>query len=87
MNIARFTNSHCSPEQQTEIVSRANIFSEGALFTADSDKLAELDEILKANLGSFDVLQTRKHAGPVEERSELRGKVDTRKSGSFAIFD
>jgi hypothetical protein len=89
MNIARVTNSstnsHCSPEQQTEIVSRADIFSEGAHFTADSDKLAKLDELLKASFGSFDVLQTRKRAGSVEGRSELR--IDSRKSGSFTIFD
>ncbi|KAI0255079.1 hypothetical protein BJV78DRAFT_1181125 [Lactifluus subvellereus] len=68
MNILR------SHEEQMAIVSRATLFSEGACFTADGDKLAELDELLKASFGGFEVSQTRKRekcTGSVEGQSVL----------------
>jgi hypothetical protein len=71
MNIPPFTNPHCSHEQHTVIVSRATLFSQSHQFAADNDKLAELDELLQANLGSFQVSHTRKrkkHTGSVEEK-------------------
>jgi len=60
MNIPRFINPHCSHEQQTITVSRATLFPQGPLFEVDDDKRTELDELLKANLGGFEVSQKRK---------------------------
>ncbi|KAI0300764.1 hypothetical protein BC826DRAFT_990298 [Russula brevipes] len=57
MNVPRFTNPHCSHEQQTVTVSRATLFPQSPHFVANDDKLAELDSILKTNL---DLSHTRK---------------------------
>jgi hypothetical protein len=91
MNIPQPITPHFLREQQTKIVSRATIFSENANFAADRDKLAELDELLKASLGDFELSQTqtrKKFTDSIEEESVSHEKVEpARKSGLSAIFD
>ena len=74
MNTPRFTNPHCSHEQQTVTVSRSTLFPQSHHSVVDDDKLAELDELLKANLGGLKVSRTRKrkrHTSSVEEQPPL----------------
>jgi hypothetical protein len=91
MNIPQFITPHFLREQQTKIVSRATLFSEDAHFAADRDKLAELDELLKASLGSFELSQPqnrKKFTGSIEEETVLNKNVEpARMSGPSAIFD
>ncbi len=79
MNIPRFTNPHCSHEQQTVTVSRTTLFPQSHEFVMDDDKLAELDELVKANLGGFQLSHTRKrkkHTSSVQEQSSLNGTLE-----------
>ena len=86
MNIPPFTNSHSLYEQQTVIVDRATLFPQSTCLVVDDDKLTQLDELLKANLGGLDVPDTRKqrkHTGSGEGQSALHETFDpARKSGS-----
>jgi hypothetical protein len=83
MNIPR-----CSHEEQTVIVSRATLFPEGARFTADGDRLAELNELLGASLEGFEVSQTRKRkkcTGSVEQSALFERIEPACKSGQLHL--
>ena len=86
MNIPRFTNPHCSHEHQTVTVSRSTLFPQSHHSVVDGDKLAELNELLKANLGGLEVSRTRKrkrHTSTVEEQPSLiETSEPTRKSSA-----
>lgn len=82
MNIPRFTNPHCSHEQHTVTVSRAELFHWNHHFVADSDKLAELDELLQANLKVPQTRKRKRHTGSVGEQSSPNDAAGpARKSG------
>jgi hypothetical protein len=80
MNIPRFTNPHCSHEQQNVTVSRTTLFPQSHEFVMDNDKRAELDELVKANLGGFQQLshtrKRKKHTSSVQEQSSLNGALE-----------
>ena len=74
MNIPPFTNSHSLYEQQTVSVDRATVFPQSTRLVVDDDKLMQLDDLLRANLGDLDMPNTRKrrkHISSGEGHSEL----------------
>lgn len=78
----------CSHEEQTVTVSRATLFPEGAHFTADGNRLAELNELLGASLEGFEVSQTRKRkkcTGSAEQSALFERTEPARKSGQLHL--
>ena len=74
MNIPQFTNPHCLHEHQTVTVSRSTLFPRSHHSVVDDDKLAELDELLKASLGDLELSRTRKRkrqTSTIEEQPSL----------------
>ncbi|KAI0303631.1 hypothetical protein B0F90DRAFT_1306255 [Multifurca ochricompacta] len=70
---------HPSHEQQTVTVSRSALFQEDAHFRTDDEKLAELNELLKANWGDIEVSPKRKRrkvVDLVDRKPVLHGKVE-----------
>ncbi|KAF8486179.1 hypothetical protein DFH94DRAFT_711212 [Russula ochroleuca] len=79
MNIQPFTNSHSLYEQQTVSVDRATVFPQSTRPVVDDDKLTQLDELLRANVGDLDVPSTRKrrkHISSGKGQSTLQETLD-----------
>jgi hypothetical protein len=91
MNIPPFTNSHSLYEQQTATVDRATLFPQSTCLVANDGELAQLDELVRANLGDLDVSNTRKrrkHTNSGEGQSALHETHEpTRKPGLPCLYD
>jgi hypothetical protein len=91
MNIQPFTNSHSLYEQQTVSVDRATVFPQSTRPVVDDDKLTQLDELLRANVGDLDVPSTRKrrkHISSGKGQSTLQETLDpARKDNPPFLYD
>jgi hypothetical protein len=89
MNIPPFTNSHSLYEQQTVSVDRATVFPQSTRLVVDDDKLTQLDELLRANLGDLDVPNTRKrrkHNSSGEGHSALDEELQSARESGLPLI-
>lgn len=84
------THISLAQQQQTVTVSRATLFPRGSQFVADDDKLTELDNLIRSNLGGLEATDTRKRKrnSSVEGQSALHAALESaRESGLPSLYN